>query len=94
MYAIRSYYEFVRILISDTGNGIPPEALEKIFVPFFTTKTQGTGLGLPICKRLMEQNGGTLSVESRLGEGTKFTIELPATDRQLMNAKEDDGAQT
>jgi len=86
--------EFVRILISDTGNGIPPEALEKIFVPFFTTKTQGTGLGLPICKRLMEQNGGTLSVESRLGEGTKFTIELPATDRQLMNAKEDDGAQT
>jgi signal transduction histidine kinase len=84
--------EFVRVLISDTGKGIPPGDLEKIFVPFFTTKTQGTGLGLPICKKLIEQNGGNLSVESRLGEGTTFTIELPAAGWQSMNGKEDDSA--
>jgi signal transduction histidine kinase len=84
--------EFVRVLISDTGKGIPPGDLEKIFVPFFTTKTQGTGLGLPICKKLIEQNGGNLSVESRLGEGTTFTIELPAAGWQSMNRKEDDSA--
>lgn len=84
--------EVIRVLISDTGKGIPPESLEKIFVPFFTTKTQGTGLGLPICKTLTQQNGGTLSVESRLGEGTTFIIELPAADRQPLTRKEDASA--
>jgi hypothetical protein len=84
--------KFVRVLISDTGKGIPPGDLEKIFVPFFTTKTQGTGLGLPICKKLIEQNGGNLSVTSRIGEGTTFIIELPATDMQPMNGKEGDSA--
>lgn len=90
----REGQEFVRILISDTGRGIPPADLEKIFIPFFTTKTQGTGLGLPICKKLMQQNGGNLSVASRIGEGTTFTIELPAAGGQFMNGKEDDSAQT
>jgi hypothetical protein len=84
--------KFVRVLVSDTGKGIPPGDLEKIFVPFFTTKTQGTGLGLPICKKLIEQNGGNLSVTSRIGEGTTFIIELPATDMQPMNGKEGDSA--
>jgi signal transduction histidine kinase len=52
--------------------------LDKIFVPFHTTKTQGTGLGLPICRQLIEQHGGRIEVASRLGNGTVFTIELPA----------------
>lgn len=69
----------VRVQIGDSGKGIAPADLEKIFVPFFTTKTQGTGLGLPICRQLLEQLGGTLAVTSRLGEGTIFTIELPAS---------------
>ncbi|WP_298039430.1 ATP-binding protein [uncultured Desulfuromonas sp.] len=69
--------EFVRVFITDTAQGIPPEELEKIFIPFHTTKTQGTGLGLPICRQLLEQHGGSISVKSSVGEGTTFAIELP-----------------
>lgn len=71
--------EVVRVLIGDSGSGIKPEDLEKIFTPFFTTKTQGTGLGLAICQQLMEQQGGSLEVRSRLGEGTRVTINLPVS---------------
>ncbi len=69
--------EVVRILVGDSGPGIPPEDLEKVFAPFYTTKTQGTGLGLAICRQLMEQQGGTIRVVSRVGEGTRVTIDLP-----------------
>jgi signal transduction histidine kinase len=82
----------VRIIVSDTGRGIPPEELDKIFVPFFTTKTQGTGLGLPICKQLLEQHGGTITVESRVGRGTTFTIDLPVVTGQNLNGKEAESA--
>jgi len=71
--------EFVRIQVIDSGTGISEAELEEIFVPFHTTKTQGTGLGLPICRQLIGQNDGTISVASRVGEGTTVTIELPAT---------------
>jgi len=67
----------VQLQIADTGPGIPADDLERIFTPFFTTKTQGTGLGLPICRQLIEQHGGTIRVESHHGEGTAFIIELP-----------------
>jgi signal transduction histidine kinase len=68
----------VQVNVTDTGQGIPPQILEKIFTPFFTTKAQGTGLGLPICHRLIEQHSGRLSVVSEDGKGTTFTVELPA----------------
>ncbi|MEJ2698422.1 MAG: ATP-binding protein [Desulfuromonadales bacterium] len=84
--------KLVRIVISDTGRGIAPEELENIFVPFFTTKTQGTGLGLPICKQLLEQHGGTIHVESRVGSGSTFTIELPVICGQNLNGKEAESA--
>lgn len=71
----------VRILVRDTGKGIPSEDLDKIFIPFHTTKTQGTGLGLPISRQLLEQHGGTIRVESRPGEGTTFIIELPVVEQ-------------
>jgi signal transduction histidine kinase len=80
--------EWVRILISDTGKGIPPAELDKIFLPFHTTKTQGTGLGLPISRQLLEQHGGTLEVESKVGEGTTFSIELPVITEQFLNETE------
>jgi signal transduction histidine kinase len=61
----------------DTGVGIPQEDFSKLFSPFFTTKAKGQGLGLAVCKRLVEAHGGEITVESRLGEGTTFTIRLP-----------------
>jgi signal transduction histidine kinase len=67
------------ITIQDNGIGIPPENLERIFEPFFTTKPsdQGTGLGLSVSRGIVEKLGGKIDVESRLGEGTSFTVTLP-----------------
>ena len=65
------------IYISDTGKGIDRKILDKIFQPFFTTKSKGTGLGLAISKRLIEQHGGTMSAENNPDAGAKFTISLP-----------------
>lgn len=69
---------FVRIDVADTGSGIPPQVLEKIFTPFFTTKAQGTGLGLPICSKLVNLHNGEIRVVSDDRHGTVFTVELPA----------------
>jgi len=71
---------FVEITVSDTGEGIPPENLDRIFEPFFTTKGvgRGTGLGLAICRRIVKAHGGRIMVASQVGEGTCFTILLPA----------------
>ena len=65
---------------TDTGVGIPPENREKIFQPLFTTKTKGIGLGLAVSRRLIEANGGTLTVESQAGEGSTFTVTIPVPD--------------
>lgn len=69
----------VYISISDTGVGIKEENLDKIFEPFFTTKEkeQGTGLGLSLCKRLIEANQGKILVDSKIGQGTTVTIKIP-----------------
>jgi hypothetical protein len=66
---------FVRV--SDSGRGIAPENLANIFRPFFTTKGDGTGLGLPLAQRIVEDHGGTIEVSSRPGEGSEFTVLLP-----------------
>jgi len=68
---------FIEISVSDTGEGISDENMEKLFSPLFTTKTKGIGLGLVVCKNLVEANGGRIEVESKLGEGTTFTFTLP-----------------
>ena len=62
------------IKVRDTGTGMSPEVIKKVFDPFFTTKEQGTGLGLAIVKKIVEENNGIISVNSRIGEGTEFTI--------------------
>ena len=68
---------WVRLSVADTGTGMDPEALRRIFEPYFSTKATGTGLGLTIAKRNVELNGGHIHVESALGKGTTVTIELP-----------------
>jgi len=69
------------IRIADQGPGIPPETLDRLGSPFFTTKENGTGLGLTVCYRIMRNHGGRIEVESRLGEGTAFTLRLPVEGR-------------
>jgi len=69
--------------IADRGAGIPPEIQGKLFNPFFTTKHRGTGLGLPISQRIVEEHGGAIEVQSQMGQGTVFRVLLPiATDTQ------------
>jgi two-component system NtrC family sensor kinase len=70
----------VALFIADTGHGIPDEHLRRIFDPFFTTREvgEGTGLGLSICYGIVRDHGGQILVESRVGQGTSFTVLLPA----------------
>ena len=72
----------VKIIVEDTGPGISPEQQQKVFNPFYTTKPRGTGLGLAISHRIIESQGGVLSLESQPGKGAKFTVELPAIWRE------------
>jgi PAS domain S-box-containing protein len=67
----------VRIAFADTGTGITEDTLQKIFTPLFTTKAQGMGFGLAICKRIIEAHGGTITVKTEVNKGTTFTIALP-----------------
>jgi signal transduction histidine kinase len=73
--------EYISVVFSDNGCGIPAENMEKIFEPLFTTKPKGIGLGLAISKRLVEQNGGKIEVSSEVGKGTTFTVKLPIEQR-------------
>jgi len=69
--------EMVAIAVKDTGVGIPPENMKKLFEPLFTTKINGIGLGLAVSKKLAEANGGRIEVQSEPGNGSKFTLVLP-----------------
>ncbi len=73
----------IEIAVIDTGSGIPPEIMKKIFEPFFTTKkAKGTGLGLPIVHRIVDNHGGVIDVKSEQNKGTTFTIRLPVKNKQ------------
>jgi two-component system sensor histidine kinase HydH len=78
--ASRESTSHVRIRFADEGQGIAPEMLDRLFIPFYTTKSAGTGLGLAICQRIVRSLGGTIDVTSRIGTGTVFTLTLPADD--------------
>jgi signal transduction histidine kinase len=73
----RKSQSYFRLRIQDTGIGVPPENLDRLFEPFFTTKPNGTGLGLPISRRIIEEHGGTVAVQSELNKGTLLSILLP-----------------
>jgi signal transduction histidine kinase len=72
---------YVQVEISDSGCGIAPEDISKVFEPYFSTKDTGTGLGLAIVKKAIDDHGGTISVSSRQGSGTTFTITLPVEEK-------------
>ncbi len=80
--------DIVDITFADTGTGIPEEILPKIFSPLFTTKAQGMGFGLAICKRIIEAHGGTIAVETEKSKGTRFKITLPTKTEQTTEDKE------
>jgi len=72
--------EFVEVEFTDTGSGIPESVIDKIFDPLFTTKAKGIGLGLSVCKSILERHGGDIRVESGVGKGTTFTVSLPTKE--------------
>jgi len=74
---IRKNFSYVEITISDYATGMSNEVIQKIFNPFFTTKHDGNGLGLAICKKIIQLHKGDISVNSKLGKGTNFVINLP-----------------
>jgi signal transduction histidine kinase len=76
----------VEVVVQDTGSGIPAERLSTIFDEFVTTKRRGLGLGLAICKRIVEQLDGTIGVESEVGRGTTFTMRFPSRGSRTVQA--------
>ena len=74
---VKRILDFVSIEISDNGTGIPREVLDKIFVPFYTTKPEGSGIGLSLSRQIIRNHGGQITVESETGKGTTFKIALP-----------------
>jgi signal transduction histidine kinase len=77
----------VELHVTDTGPGIPAELQEKVFRPWFSTKEGGTGLGLPTARRILEESGGDIRLQSEAGRGTRFTLSLPLPPRQLPPAR-------
>ncbi|MBI4852319.1 MAG: HAMP domain-containing protein [Acidobacteria bacterium] len=78
------YNKGVEVFVTDTGTGIEPENLEKIFEPYFSTKETGTGLGLALVKRIVEGHGGRLQVESVVNKGTTFRVWLPLQPTEVL----------
>jgi len=74
----------IEICVQDTGPGIPPEDIDRIFIPFFSRKEGGTGLGLALVQKTILALGGRVWVENREGEGACFTIRLPLTERRRL----------
>ena len=77
IYLPKKEKDFIQILISDQGGGIPPENLNKIFERYFTTKEAGTGLGLAVVDRIIKSHNGFITVESKLNQMTTFGVHLP-----------------
>lgn len=77
MVSTRNGGDRVTVSVTDTGAGMPPDVRDKAFSPYFSTKKHGTGLGLPTARRIIEQHGGEIQLDSEVGRGTVFTIRLP-----------------
>jgi CheY-like chemotaxis protein len=84
---------YLRLAVVDRGHGIPPDHLHRIFDPYFTTKAGGHGLGLASVYSIVHRHGGQVTVESTLGEGSTFTLYLPATSSRSAAAREEPRAE-
>jgi len=80
--AVAATNDELTISVSDTGTGIPEDMLTKIFEPYFTTKKSGTGLGLTITFKIIKEHSGDISLESKEGKGSTFTIHLPVPQKE------------
>jgi len=91
---LKNQKKYVKLEIEDNGRGIRKKDLKQIFNPFFSTKTKGSGLGLYVVKKIVEEHEGTISVESKVGEGTKVEIKLPvgSDDRSTDETDRTDGS--
>jgi signal transduction histidine kinase len=83
------YGQFCEVRFRDSGVGIPRDRLKKLFIPFYTTKQKGTGLGLAISHRIINQHGGTIEVRSTIGQGSTFSVFLPAAEPIPLSKVED-----
>ncbi len=77
-YSFAEKEGFALVTVADTGSGIPENLRSRLFRPFFTTKTRGTGLGLPICQKIMEAHGGSITITSEAGQGTVVRLSFPS----------------
>jgi signal transduction histidine kinase len=73
------YATDVEVVVKDTGMGIPADKVDHVFTPFWTTKPKGTGLGLALTHKIIEEHGGTIHLTSEVGQGTTVTIHLPTS---------------
>jgi len=85
---VRNGKDTAVIKVRDTGNGIPAEQLKKIFEPFHQTHSGGMGLGLSVCRKIVEQHQGTISIESKLGRGTTVSVVLPVKTQEQVQSRQ------
>ena len=72
------------ITVSDNGYGIVPEAMDKVFVPFFTTKQGGSGIGLSVCRQIMNRHRGSISLDSQVEKGSSFVLRFPIVTKRIL----------
>jgi signal transduction histidine kinase len=75
------------INVEDTGEGIPKENMDRMFEPLFTTRAKGQGLGLAVCKKLVEAHGGNITIDSRVGRGTRVKVTIPLSPKSKSEAR-------
>lgn len=89
--ALAADRDVVEVMVEDSGPGISPEAKERLFLPYFSTKRSGTGLGLAIVNRIITEHHGAIRVEENFPTGTRFVIELPVDRAMVASAEETSG---
>ena len=80
--------DYVEVCVEDTGDGMDEGTMKNLFIPFFTTKEIGTGLGLTVTHRIVQEHGGWIDVKSKVGQGSAFTVYLPTVHQEVNLGRE------